>query len=187
LLSPGLEYHEWAKHGLARKKAFVLPQAAVENTIWTLAEYNGDGHTDVIVFSQTAADAKARIFYGRADGSHADAFVLRADGKDFDSSGIRSPHFVNLDDDDDLDLICLDAGGRIIYYENSNTNSEPLYAAGRILVADALRSMTPFDWDRDSLPDLMVETKEGKIGWMKQSARAKEGPPVFTQPAFLVP
>lgn len=187
LVSPGCEHTLDPEKGLVLKRKIQLPGSPPSPSLWTLADYNGDGHTDVIVFSQTAADAKARIFYGRADGSHADAFVLRADGKDFDSSGIRSPHFVNLDDDDDLDLICLDAGGRIIYYENSNTNSEPLYAAGRILVADALRSMTPFDWDRDSLPDLMVETKEGKIGWMKQSARAKEGPPVFTQPDFLVP
>ena len=187
LVSPTCELALDPEKGLMHQRKIQLPASPPTPSLWTLADYNGDGHTDVIVFSQSPTDSKARIFYGRADGSHADAFVLRADGKDFDSSGIRSPHFVNLDDDDDLDLICLDTEGRIIYYENSNTNSEPLYAAGKTLDTAALRSMTPFDWDRDSLPDLIVETKEGKIGWMKQSARTKEGLLVFITPYFFVP
>lgn len=187
LLSPGFEYLDWFQHGLTRKKALVLPQAAVDNVIWSPADYNGDGHCDVIVFSLIATDGKARIFYGRADGSFAMPFVLQADGKDLDSTGIRSPHFVNLDDDDDLDLIHLDAKGRMIYYENSNTNSEPLYAAGQPLGSDALRMIVPFDWDGDALTDLIVETREGKIGWMKQSATDGKGPPVFTKPVVLLP
>jgi len=187
LLSPGFEYLDCFQHGLTRKKALVLPDAAVHNVIWSPADYNGDGHCDVIVFSLVATDAKARIFYGRADGTYATPFVLQADGKDFDSTGIRSPQFANLDEDDDLDLIHLDAKGRIIYYENSNTNSEPMYAAGQPIGSDPLRMIVPSDWDGDGLTDLIVETREGKIGWMKQSSKDGAGPPVLTKPVVLVP
>lgn len=181
LLSPGIEYTDWQKNGLAAKKEFALPQAAHKDSIWALADYNGDGHTDVIVFSQTAADAKARIFYGRADGSHAEPFVLQADGKDLDAAGIRSPHFVNLDEDDDHDLIGVNAEGQLIYYENRNTNSEPLYAAARILGGEGIRSVAPCDWDGDALVDLLIGTKDGKIGWMKHTAAPKDHPPVFSK------
>lgn len=186
LISPGIEYTDWQKNGLARKKELVLPQAANDESIWTLADYNGDGHADVIVFSQTTTDAKARIFYGRADGTYAMPFVLQVDGKDFDSSGIRSPHFINMDEDDDLDLICLNAQGRLIYYENRNTNSEPLYAKGRPLATGALTdeivfidAMTPFDPNDDGDHDLLTVTLDGQIVCFIQSGQLTDGDPVF--------
>ncbi len=187
LVSPGIEYTDWQKNGLARKKELVLPQAAQNESIWTLADYNGDGHTDVIVFSQNAADAKARIFYGRADGTYATPFVLQVDGKDFDSSGIRSPHFINMDEDDDLDLIVVNVDGRLIYYENRNTNSEPLYAAGRLLATGGLEddfmmliaAMTPFDANDDGDMDFLTVTRKGAIVCFIQSGQLTDGDPVF--------
>jgi len=181
LVSPGWEHTLDPAKGLMPKRKIQLPGSPPAPCLWTLADYNGDGHTDVIVFSQTAADAKARIYYGRADGSHAELFVLQADGKDLDAAGIRSPHFVNLDEDDDLDLIGVNAEGQLIYYENRNTNSEPLYAAARILGGEGIRSVAPCDWDGDALVDLLIGTKEGKIGWMKHTAGPKDHPPVFSK------
>jgi hypothetical protein len=88
---------------------------------------------------------------------------------------------VNLDDDDDLDFLHLNAEGRLIYYENRNTNSEPLYAAGRVLGSDVLRAIVPTDWDGDSLVDLIVVTQAGKIGWRKQVAARSDRAPGFSE------
>ncbi|MFM2169823.1 MAG: hypothetical protein RI957_52 [Verrucomicrobiota bacterium] len=185
LVSPGCEHTLDPQKGLMHKQRIQLPTAPPAPNIWTLADYNGDGHNDVIVFSQSATDTKARIFYGRADGGYASPFVLQADGKEFDSTGIRSPHFANMDEDDDLDLICLNAAGRLIYYENRNTNSEPLYAAGEMLGNSTLESALPFDWDDDAQLDFLVVTNDNKIGWMKHVSSATGKPPSFLPVVFF--
>lgn len=181
LLSPGGMHDIDPQKGLGEKRPLPLPAQWPASSLWSLADYNGDGRSDVIVFSLAAEDAKARIFYGRADGTYAESFVFQVDGKDFDASNLRSPHFVNLDDDDDLDFLHLNAEGRLIYYENRNTNSEPLYAAGRVLGSDVLRAIVPTDWDGDSLVDLIVVTQAGKIGWMKQVAARSDRAPGFSE------
>lgn len=176
LLSPGWEHEFDPQKGLTGKKALPIPDIMTKPVLCLQVDYNGDGRSDVIVFSSDKYDAKARIYYGRADGSYAEPFVFQIDGKDFDATGIRSPHFVNLDDDDDFDFIHLNAEGRLIYYENRNTNSEPLYSTGMKLETKILLAATPCDWDRDQLEDLIVMTKEGKIGWMKQTEKTGHAP-----------
>lgn len=189
-VSPGCEHTLDAEKGLVQKRKIQLPVSPPAPCLWTLTDYNGDGHTDVIVFSQTTADAKARIFCGRADGTYATPFVLQADGKDFDSSGIRSPHFVNFDDDDDLDFIHLDAKGRMIYYENSNTNSEPLYAAGRVLHGGTekivIDAVCPFDWNADGHTDLIIMTRDGSIGYQPHRGLYQNGLPMFSPLVSLI-
>lgn len=187
LLSPGGMHDIDPQKGLGEKRPLPLPARCPASSLWSLADYNGDGRSDVIVFSLMAEDAKARIFYGRADGTHAESFVFQIDGKDFDASHVRSPHFVNMDDDDDLDFLHLNAVGRLIYYENRNTNSEPLYAAGRMLGSDVLQAIVPSDWDGDSLVDLIVVTQSGEIGWMKQVAVRNDRAPGFSGISFLFP
>lgn len=190
LISPGIEYIDWQKNGLTRKKELVLPQVAQNESIWTLADYNGDGHTDMIVFSLTAPDAKARIFYGRADGSYAEPFVFQVDGKDFDAAGVRSPHFVNLDDDDDLDFLHLNTEGGLIYYENRNTNSEPLYAAGRVLLGGTekivIDAVCPFDWNADGHKDLIIMTRDGAISYLPHRGLYQNGLPMFSPLVSLI-
>ena len=185
LASPGWTYEIDQQKGLKKIKPLLLPMEKIDTALWSLADYNGDGRCDVIVFSRVAEDAKARIFYGRADESHAAAFVFQVDGKDFDATGVHSPHFVNLDDDDDLDFFHLDAEGRLIYYENRNTNSEPLYAAGRRLRSELMQAIVPTDWDGDSLIDLILVTQGGEIGWMKQKARHSGQMPAFSEVSFF--
>ena len=194
LVSPRWEHGFHLQTGLAEKQAVQLPAPLPASSLWALADYNGDGQSDAIVFSLSADDAKAQIFYGRADGSYAAPFVFQIEGKDFDATGLRSPHFVNLDDDDDLDFIHLDALGRLIYYENSNTNSEPLYGAGRILAcrADketllaAMDAVSPFDWNADGHTDLIIVTRDGAIGCLPHSGAGKDGVPIFLPMVSLI-
>lgn len=185
LASPGWMHGIDPQEGLREKKPMLLPDQRGGSGLWSMADYNGDGRIDVIVFSLAPENAQARIFYGRADGSHAEPFVFQVDGKDFDSTRVHSPHFVNLDDDDDLDFLHLNAEGRLIYYENRNTNSEPLYAAGRMLGSQVMRAVYPVDWDSDLLVDLLVVTPEGKIGWRKQGGGRDGAAPVFSEVCFL--
>ena len=122
-------------------------------------------------------------------------FQVQADGKPVDTFGCPSPNFVNFDDDDDLDLLCGEFLDGFTYFENEGTSSEPRYAAGR-RVLDAqgrevkmdLEMIVPvaFDWDKDGDADLITGDEDGRVAFVENTGRVKEGQvPVFAQPVYF--
>lgn len=193
-VAAGGEYDFDPQRGLGKKRALTLPVDVAEGSIWTMTDYNGDGRGDVVVFSRGSSAGQARIFYGRSDGSFAEPFVFQVDGKDFDTESVRSPFFVNLDDDDDLDFLHLNAKGQVVYYENRNTNSEPLYGAGRILsfegekeaAVTGLLALCPTDRNADGRMDWLVVRSDGAIGVLLHRGVDREGMPEFSAMEVLV-
>lgn len=203
LLTPGFELSPCKTHGWKDKKPLTaitgLPN---EEQQWNYADFNGDGHQDLIVGiafdgkSQPAHISSIQVCYGRADGTYAEPFMLLADGKPIISSILPSPNFAHFDVDDDLDLLCADSDGGLIYYENSNTNSEPLYEKGKLLrdaqgkeIKMLSTHIVPiaFDWDKDGDTDLLVGDAEGRVALVEHSGTYREHLPVFLQPVYFQP
>jgi hypothetical protein len=83
----------------------------------------------------------------------------------------------------------LNAEGRLIYYENRNTNSEPLYAAG--LAVDGtektvINAVCPFDWNADGHTDLIIVTRDGAIGYLPHRGSYQNGLPMFSPLVSLI-
>lgn len=204
LLAPGWEVTEYGRKGLLQKKPFALMIGGVrEQQQWCYADFNGDGHQDLIVGEAYGEEAQkshvlrgssVQVCYGRADGSYAEPFMVLADGKSILMTELPSPNFANFDTDDDLDLLCTSVAGTFIYYENSNTNSEPLYAKGKPLLDPQGKEVKmasekivaiAFDWDRDGDQDLIVGDAEGRVAWVEHTGTLREHVPIFLQPVFF--
>ncbi len=149
---------------------------------WT----NGPLHGLVFVFRNTATDAAPQ---------YAEPFQVQAGDGPVDTFGCPSPSFVNVDEDDDLDLICGEFLDGFTFFENIGTSSEPRYAPGRRLkdaagreVRMELQMIVPvaFDWDRDGDADLIVGDEDGRVALVENRGRVPCGEvPVFGQPVYF--
>ncbi len=204
VLAPGVEFLRCDSRGLMDKKLLPAIAGLTQGPQqWSYADFNGDGHQDLIVsraFDEAALRLQGRIgsaiqvFCGRADGTFAKLFSVMVEGKPIFTTQLPRPNFANFDVDDDLDLLCVSADGGFIYYENSNTNSEPLYAAGKPLhdvqgkeISTRSKHIVPtaFDWDRDGDLDLIVGDAEGRVAWVEHTGTYREHMPIFLQPVYF--
>lgn len=185
----------------------------IRHNQWRYADYNGDGRNDLILGIEDWSDygwdnawddqgrwrnpplrGTVHVLYGRSDGTYAEPFALLAAGKPLETFGCPSPNFVNFDDDDDLDLLCGSFLDHFTYYENSNTNSEPLYTAAKTLrdpegneVRMELQMIVPiaFDWDRDGDADLIVGDEDGRVALVENTGKLQDRTPIFLQPRYF--
>lgn len=193
--------------GTAEKKV------SIRHNQWSYADYNGDGRLDLIVgiedwsgygwdnawdergrWKNQALKGTVHVFYGRSDGSYAEPYQVLANGAPLETYGCPSPNFGHFDDDDDLDLICGSFLDGFTYYENRNTNSEPLYGEAKMIcdpqgcaVKMELQMAVPvaFDWDRDGDLDLIVGDEDGRVAFVENTGKFHQGAPVFLQPRYF--
>lgn len=219
VLAPGEEYPDLLVSGL--EKPVRLPVGAkvhdgpVRANQWKYADYDGDGHLDLIVGVgdwsaygwDDAFDEQGRWTRGPLHGyvyllrntagdekpEYAPPVKIEAGGQPVDVYGMPSPNLADFDGDGDLDLLCGEFVDKFTYFENTGTRAEPQYAAGRLLMLGdqpltmSLCMIVPVavDWDADGDLDLVVGQEDGRVALVEHTGQLADGVPVFQAPRFF--
>lgn len=196
VLSPGVEHPNFEKTGLKERSLLPLKvdfhktvgnakgaRTKVRHNEWRLADYDGDGVTDIVVGIEDwtdygwddAFDSSGKwtngplhgfVYWVKNTGSnekpaYAEPTLVQSDGKPVDTYGCPTPNFADFDGDGDLDLLCGEFVDSFTYFENVGSRKEPKYSAGRKLkapdgstLAMELQMIVPIAFDWDKDGDL---------------------------------
>ena len=190
VLSPGFEYSDVPQHGLSirtklpieanfHKPVGTQPRGPkVRHNQWRMADYDGDGRTDLVVGIEDwsdygwddAFDSTGRWLNGplhgwvcvfRNEGTedtprYAAPVKIAAGGQTLEVYGCPSPNFADFDADGDLDLICGEFLNGFTFFRNIGSRTNPNYAAGERLrasdgrpLAMELQMIVPVAFDWD--------------------------------------
>ena len=110
--------------------------------------------------------------------------LQKTDGSYIEGEGVASPFVVDWNKDGKKDLIVGAGDGKIYYYENVRTNSNPIFTSrgaikesGKDLSVGGNASPFVVDWNEDGKEDLIVGAGDGKIYYYENVGTGEE--PVF--------
>lgn len=220
VLAPGYEYQDVQKLGTGRRvklpvSGAVHSAAKIRANQWKLADYNGDGLTDLIVgvgdwteygwddaFNEkgewTRGPLHGYVYVLENNGTnekpeYKEPKKLLADGKPVDVYGMPSPNLADFDGDGDLDLLCGEFLDGFTYFENVGTKTEMKLAAPERLMHNGeplrmdLQMITPVavDWDGDGDVDLISGDEDGRVAFIEHTGKVENGQPQFLPPKYF--
>lgn len=179
--------------------------------MWNYVDWDNDGDMDVVAGIDTwddygwdnAFNAKGEWLRGplhgyvylieNKHGKYMNQGKVQADGKDIDVYGAPNPCVADFDGDGDLDIICGEFVDGLTWFENKGTRTEPKFAKGRQLankngeIRLFLEMIVPVvsDFDKDGKPDLVIGDEDGRVAFLKNTGKIKNGMPQFESPSYL--
>ena len=162
----------------------------LEMIIPVAIDWNGDGHTDLIV-----GDEDGRVAYMENTGKVANRMpvfaspvYLKQQAREVKFGALATPVGIDWDGDGDQDLVCGNSAGYIAFIENLGgypvklAPPQLLRSDGKVIRIQAgpngsiqgpaeakwgYTTLSVADWDGDGLPDLVVNSIWGKIVWYR--------------------
>ncbi len=147
----------------------------VENSAPTLGDIDGDGDLDLLV-----GEKQGQVALILNQGTPESPSWILKDQAYFriDVGSNSVPRLVDIDSDGDLDLLVGNFAGRVIYYLNKGTKTDPVFAveSTRFGSAKVSRNAVPafFDWSQDKIADMILGTEEGKLQLMVSPGKQAE-------------
>ncbi|GAA4441028.1 VCBS repeat-containing protein [Ravibacter arvi] len=183
---------EYAK-GKKLRNASGIIRMDLEMIIPVAVDWNGDGHTDLVV-----GDEDGRVAYVKNTGRMEDGAPVFDSPRYFQQKAgfikfgaLPTPFSVDWDDDGDQDIVIGNSAGYIGFIENRGGKGVPDFAPPRYLEADGkviriqagqngsiqgpaeakwgYTTLSVADWDGDGLKDLIVNSIWGKVQWYKNT------------------
>jgi hypothetical protein len=117
-----------------------------------------------------------------------EAVPVMAGSVHVETYGAPTPQFSDFDNDGDLDLICGEFLDGFTYFQNVGSRKTPKYADGvRLPVRMDLQMVVPHatDWDDDGDIDLVVGDEDGRVAFIENTGRVKDGVPEFLPPDYF--
>ena len=206
VITPGCRYPDFGTTGLDHPVEIPLPanpdserfteESLSRELTWKYVDYDGDGNLDIM-----CCYIRTYLYIARNSGTNeAPVYekpvlikeVTRKDGHDF--NGIRCPDMVDFDGDGDLDIIAADSLDGFVYLENIGDRANPKYQDGAklcledgsLLVMD-IEMITPVacDWDDDGDWDIICGDEDGRVAFIENTGKWKDGLPVFLTPRYF--
>lgn len=150
----------------------------VENSAPTLGDIDNDGDLDLLL-----GEKQGQIILVSNVGTPQKPEWELKDTTFFeiDVGSNSVPLLHDMDQDGDLDLLIGNYAGRIIYYLNEGTKSEPRFVieSTRFASAKVSKNAVPalFDWNEDGYPDLILGADEGKLQLLYAPGKVAEETP----------
>jgi hypothetical protein len=146
-----------------------------------VTDWNGDGKKDLLVGYQTASKIALYLNTGTDAGPFFSTYTnMKAGGTDIclsslNNCGAPAPFVCDYNNDGIRDLLVgHGANGYVYYYCNTNTDANPILAAGVQLKVGAIlltvtSRATPyiFDWNGDGLKDLLCGCGTGNVYYFR--------------------
>jgi predicted neuraminidase len=217
--TPGTEYLNFQHTGFDRSVKLPVEAAVHPNPVranqWKMADYDGDGRTDLVVgvgdwtdygwdnaYSAdgqwTNGPLRGLVYLLRNTGTeekarYASPVKLEAGGQPIDVYGMPSPNLADFDGDGDLDMICGEFVDKLTWFENVGTRTAPKYATGRYLpgrdgpLRMDLCMIVPVavDWDGDGDIDLVIGQEDGRVALVENTGKLIDRMPAFSEPKFF--
>ncbi len=157
-----------------------------DHAIPCVCDWNNDGRKDLVVGYRY--EDKVALFLNQGSDTQpefTDYANIQADGVDIQHSsegcGAPAPWVCDYDSDGIKDLLVgTGKEGFVVFYQNTNTDDDPVLAGGISLKAGGTTlsvsaRATPYvhDWDEDGLNDLMCGAADGNVYFFKNAGTAQ--------------
>lgn len=181
------------------------------SNMWNYVDWDADGDLDIVVGIDTwddygwdnAFDRNGNWTRGplhgyvylleNVNGTYINRGKLKAGKEIMETYGAPNPCIADFDGDGDLDIICGEFVDGLTWFENKGSRKAPVFSKGKQLanangeIRFHLEMIVPVvsDFDNDGHIDLIVGDEDGRVAWLRNTGKVKNGMPQFENPVYF--
>ncbi len=168
---------------------------------WKMIDFDHDGLFDLLCGLATRKSGSYLLFFKNSGTNENPDYmnpvkINNENGKPVGNHLRMETSLADFDKDGDIDFIAIGDFADFIYFENTGTPTKYRYTKGKNLTCngeiikmvsrygEAVKA-TAIDWNKDGYTDLIAGDEDGKISFIKNTGKVKNGIPEFLPPVFF--